>query len=375
MEAGGMRRVAGVAFLLVAAGISCGLGTQGGSEGEGEGEVLPPPPAADPPDGNGVQPVEGALRRGPPAPVVLATAPEQDSLHGLAVEDGWVYFTGGRQVERSDETPGPATEFQGILRRVPAGGGAVEELWTANQGSGDDVRLGTDGIYFLTYDFPWRDGRLFRLPRGGGEATVLATWSSHGSSHSLAVDGETAYWTHSSGASSSVKKTSGLDKTTTVLADEGFGSADHVVRLGDTIYFVASEEFLYAVPADGGDLSLVWQAPGMTALAGSPEEPGVLYLAAGGQLLRVRPARAMVRAIATVRFPVTAIVASCRSVYFTQVNGGVSPPVAEIWKARHRGGGARLVAGGQSRPVNLALDQSHVYWVDSDARAVVKAPR
>ena len=63
-----------------------------------------------------------------------------------------------------------------------------------------------------------------------GAATELGNWFSHGSTHSLAVDGQTVFWTHSAGASSFVIRTSGVDGTSTTLADSSTigSSASHI---------------------------------------------------------------------------------------------------------------------------------------------------
>ena len=60
--------------------------------------------------------------------VSLATATDLQLLNALALDGGYVYFTGGGTTSPPPDSP-PGSDTFGVLRRVPVGGGAVEELW------------------------------------------------------------------------------------------------------------------------------------------------------------------------------------------------------------------------------------------------------
>src|SRR5262245_45137100 len=165
--------------------------------------------------GDEARDVAVSARPQPASPTVLATAADQEFLGGLLVSGGNVLFGGGHTVALPPEA-GPPSEMVGVLRSVPSGGGAVTELWTGN-GSVDDIALASGALLSLAYAFFSRTGHLNRLPTAG-TVVELASWSSHGSSHSLASNADVAYWTHSAGAGTFVKSTT-ADGTTATLAD------------------------------------------------------------------------------------------------------------------------------------------------------------
>ena len=237
--------MARIEFVLVAAGLVISAAAC-----DGETLLSGPPTAA----ARDAEVVTASLRSRPPAvPAVLATAQDQDALDGLLVTGGQVMFGGWRTVERPPEAGGPPFEMVGVLRRVPATGGAVEELWTGN-GAVNDIASAPGALLFLAYDFNSRTGHLNRIPQAGGAAVELANWFSHGSSHSLASDADVAYWTHSAGAGSFVKRTT-VDGTTITLTDsETIGSAaDNILFKEGAVYFVSSQaqRTVYGMPADG----------------------------------------------------------------------------------------------------------------------------
>ena len=171
---------------------------------------------------------------------MLATATDEEFLGGLLLSGSDVLFGGGHTVALPPEA-GPPSEMVGVLRSVPAGGGAVTELWTGN-GSVDDIAPATDGLLFLAYDFYSRTGHLNRIPAAGGAAVELSNWFSHGSSHSLTSNTDLAYWTHSAGASSFVKRTAPDGATTTLADSETIGGlADNIVFKDGFAYFVSSQ--------------------------------------------------------------------------------------------------------------------------------------
>jgi hypothetical protein len=311
-------------------------------------------------------------------PIVLATAADQDSLAGIALGGGSVYFLGSRTVPRTDGTPGPASEMLGVLRRVPTGGGAVEQIW-AGAGGGAQVALGGgDAIDFLTYDFFWRTGHLYRLPAGGEAAAAeLATWSSHGSSHSLAVDGDTIYWTHSAGASSSVNRTSAVDGATTTLADSSTigSSADHIVSKGGALFWSSTltQPTVYQMPVAGGTPSALFSATDITALAADPTD-AVLYVGADGNVTRLGLSEGESRVLATRPGRITAIAADDRTIYFGVWNADTA--TGELVRiARNGAPFPTVLTSGALDPVAIAVDATSIYWVDTASRTVAKAAK
>ena len=319
----------------------------------------------------------------PLAPVVLATAPEQDRLYDLALADGNVYFGGGVSIppppdssERNDE--------RGVVRRVPAGGGAVQEIWTG-EGQVNDLAVGGGTVFFLAYDFTDRTGRLERVAASGGDAAELGNWFSHGSTHSLALDAQTVFWTHSAGASSFVIRTSGVDGTSTMLADSSTigSSAGNILFDRGTLYFGSNGSTVFKLAADGASPPVVLFSPGteITALAVAPAGDA-LYAGYADPADPVRGAIARIdltaapvktRQLTGTATRVLALAADARFVYF-----GVTPDAAgngQLGRIGARGGPARVLLTGAFTPASLTLDATSLYWLDATGRTVNKAAR
>jgi hypothetical protein len=323
-----------------------------------------------------VEVVAAALRPRPPAmPTVLATAPDQDALDGLLVTGGQVMFGGWRTVERPPEAGGPPFEMVGVLRRVAAAGGAVEELWTGN-GAVNDIAGAPGAVLFLAYDFNSRTGHLNRLPPAGGGAVELANWFSHGSSHSLASDADVAYWTHSAGAGSFVKRTT-VDGTTVTLTDsETIGSsADNILFKGGAVYFVSSQaqRTVYGMPADGTAAPVaLYAAPQIDALAAAPTRP-VLFAGAGTAVVAIDVRNGHTRTIFRGTSTIIAIAADDEAVYFGSTDP--STGVGAVTRLPRPGGRAVVLASGAFTPRPIAVDATAVSWIDSAARTVSQVPK
>jgi hypothetical protein len=215
--------------------------------------------------------LSAAARPRPPAtPTVLATADDQQFLVGLLLSGSNVRFGAGRSVTLPPGST-PASEMVGVLRSVPVSGGAVTELWTGN-GVVDDIAPASDALLFVAYDFFARTGHLNRIPASGGAAVELASWFSHGSTQSVTSEADVAYWTHSAGAGTFVKRTT-TDGATVTLADSqtiNGSSADDIVIKDGVLYFVATqaERAVMGVPADGSaPPSVLFTAAQIDALA------------------------------------------------------------------------------------------------------------
>ena len=354
--------MARIEFALVAAGLVLSAAAC-----DGETPLSGPRTAA----AGDVEVATASLRPRPPAaPTVLATAQDQDALDGLLVTGGQVLFGGWRTVERPPEAGGPPFEMVGVLRRVPAAGGAVDELWTGNGGV-NDIASAPGAVLFLAYDFNSRTGHLNRIPQAGGLAVELASWFSHGSSHSLASDADVAYWTHSEGASSLVKRTA-ADGTTATLADSSTigGSADNIVFKEGAVYFVSSQaqRTVYGMPADGTSPPVaLFAASQIDALAAAPTRP-VLFVGAGPTVVAIDVRNGHTRAIFSGTNTIIAIAADDAAVYFGSTDPGTG--VGAVTRVSRHGGRAVVLASGAFAPRPVAVDAGAVYWIDSAARTV-----
>jgi hypothetical protein len=313
--------------------------------------------------------------RPPAAPTVLATAQDQDALDGLLVAGGQVLFGGWRTVERPPDAGGAPFEMVGVLRRVPASGGAVEDLWSGNGGV-NDIASAPGALLFLAYDFNSRTGHLNRIPPAGGTAVELANWFSHGSSHSLASDSDVAYWTHSAGASSFVKRTT-ADGATVTLTDSSTigGSADNILFKEGSVYFVSSQaqRTVYGMPADGTAAPVaLYAAPRIDGLAASPGNPA-LFACADTTVVAIDVRNGHTRTVFSGTSTITAIAADDAAVYFGSTDPGTG--AGAVTRLARRGGRAVVIASGAFTPRPVAVDATSVYWIDSATRTVWRAAK
>jgi hypothetical protein len=317
-----------------------------------------------------------APRRPPPpaTPTVLATAYDQEFLNGLLLSGNDVLFGGGHTVTLPPEA-GPPAELVGVLRSVPAGGGAVTELWTGN-GSVDDIASARDAFVFVAYDFFSRDGHLNLLPVGGA-VVELSNWGSHGSSHSVTSNGDVVYWTHSAGAGTVVKRTN-VDGTTVTLADsETIGnSADNIVFKNDFLYFVSSqvERTVYGMPADGSTApTALFAAPQIAALAAAPTE-AVLIAGAGTSVVAIDVRKRRSRTLWSGTATVTTVAADDDAAYFGSTDSATGAgTIGRI--TRRRGGSPVVLASGTFSPRSMAVDATCVYWLDAVGKTVSKVTK
>jgi hypothetical protein len=314
-----------------------------------------------------------ARPRPPGTPTVLATADDQEFLGGLLLSDGNVLFGGGHTVALPPEA-GPPSEMVGVLRSVPAAGGAVTELWTGN-GAVDDIAPATGALLFLAYDFFSRTGHLNRIPVGGS-AIELSSWSSHGSSHSVTSNADVAYWTHSAGAGSFVKSTT-VDGTTVTLADSETigGSADNIVFKDGFVYFLSSQaqRTVYGMPADGSAAPMsFFAASQIDALAASPTKP-LLIAGAGTSVVAVDVRKQRSHTLFNGTSTVTTVAADDGAAYF----GSTDPATGAgaIARIAHRGGSPTVLASGTFTPRSMAVDATSVYWLDTVAKTVSKVAK
>jgi hypothetical protein len=312
-----------------------------------------------------------SLRPRPPAPpTVLATAPDQEALDGLLVADGQVLFGGWRTVERPPDAGGPPFEMIGVLRRVPVSGGDVVEVWSGNGGV-NDIASAPGALLFLAYDFYSRTGHLNRIPSAGGAAVELANWFSHGSSHSLASDSDVAYWTHSAGAGTFVKRTT-ADGTTVTLTDSSTigSSADNIQFKEGSVYFVSSQaqRTVYGMPADGTAAPVaLYAAPRIDCLAASPASPA-LFACANTAVVAIDLGNGNTRTVFSGTSTIVAIAADDAAVYFGSTDPGTG--AGAVTRLARRGGRAVVIASGAFTPRPIAVDATSVYWVDSGTRTV-----
>ena len=321
----------------------------------------------------------------PPAQPAVVAVVDDVTLTSVAAGGGRLYFGGARDITRPpDAGAGPSTEARGVVRRAPVGRGPVEELWSGPGGVAA-VALTASGIYFLTYDYGWRRGALMHLAPGRRDAETLGTWHSHGSVHSLAVQGDAAYWTHSAGASSSVVRSVAATKdqpsATATLAEGGeIGGADDLCVMGGNAYWISGRRALYRMPIAEKKPTMIFEGPYLSSLAADPGG-GVLYIGvsqganvASSRIVRFDAGTRRATTITTTDQHILTMVATSDAVYFTTGAGapqGTAP--VDVVRVSRRGGAVTTVAASQPPPVALAFDGNWLFW--TAGTRVLKAPR
>jgi hypothetical protein len=122
-------------------------------------------------NGNGA-PVSAPLQGGGAA-TVLAPVTGQNS-YGITVDSTSVYWT----------------EFEGIVSKVPLGGGQATQLATGHGGWG--IAVDATSVYWVDWGGGTNCGSLMKVPLNGGTPVTLATLPGP---IGLAIDGENAYVT------------------------------------------------------------------------------------------------------------------------------------------------------------------------------------
>jgi hypothetical protein len=300
------------------------------------------------------------------SPVVLASASDLEHLNAIALADGYVYFTGGGTVAvPSDAAPGSDTF--GVLRRVPVGGGAAEDLWRG-QGIGYAVAPISGGIAFVTYDYQSR-GRtgVVRVLRADRTVEQLGTWRSQGSCVGLAARDGALFWTHSEGASGVVNRTDGSGTTRTVMAEGVCTGKPHLA--GERLYWLAGSRVFQATTSSlaGGSL---WDAGRELQAIATHDGAAEIVVAGDDQLVAIDPSSGRTRAIGTGYHGTTDLAfdaAGLRVYAANTVDGTIS--------ATSLADGAKtVVATSQSQPRGIVAGADAVYWIDG-TRSVMTARR
>jgi len=141
------------------------------------------------------------------------------------------------------------SDYSGIVR-APAGGGAVQRLYSSYAGIPTLVLDGQE-LYWVTYQDYYSSGGVFTMPAAGGTATKLAAGNPTGG---IAVDSQDAYWTDNSHSIMRVPKAGGAVDTPISCG----GCVPMVVRLDfDNIYYRNNDSDTWSRAKSGGDFHLL----------------------------------------------------------------------------------------------------------------------
>jgi hypothetical protein len=292
----------------------------------------------------------------------LATAADLQVVNALALDGGYVYFTGGGTTSPSPDGL-PGSDTFGVLRRVPVGGGAVEELWRG-QGIGYAVARHADGMAFVTYDYASR-GRTgtVRVMRADGSAADLTTWRSQGSCVGLTARDGVLFQTHSAGAGGVVDR---IDATGTTTSSAPEGACTGKPRLtGDRLYWLAGSSVLGAATSTLATAPVWTASHTLEALATSEGAPA-LFTADDDDLVAIDPAAQTTRVVAAGYRGTTDLAFGSGRVYATNSDGSVTAlSLAENHKA--------VIATSQASPKGIITGDGAIFWINAGTQTVMTA--
>jgi hypothetical protein len=210
------------------------------------------------------------------------------------------------------------------------------------------IAVDPSGIYVITGDgFGTGSSAVQRISFDGGAPTTLAT--ADAGSEQLAIDSNSAYWVTSGGSS-------------------GDGNLLRVPLQGGATTSLATVSNGYAVAVYGSDVFFTDYYP----------TPGSLLTVAldgdGGAPLQTQTSQLLIAN--------DAVAASVAGEFWLAANndGAGQLNVGQVWMAPPGGGGeGKLLAQGQTAPLQIAVDDTNVYWTNqgdgmSIHGSVVKVP-
>ena len=250
-----------------------------------------------------------------------------------------------------------------MLRRVPVGGGAVEELWRG-QGIGYAVARHADGMAFVTYDYASR-GRTgtVRVMRADGAAADLTTWRSQGSCVGLTARDGVLFQTHSAGAGGVVDRIDAIG-TTSNSAPEGGCNGKPRLK-GDRLYWLAGSSVIAAATSTLATAP-VWSASRtLEAITTSDDAPAV-FAADDDDLVAVDPAAQTTRVVAAGYRGTTDFAFGSGRIYATNSDGSVTAlSLADSQKA--------VVAASQANPKGIITGAGAIFWINAGTQTVMTA--
>jgi len=231
----------------------------------------------------------------------------QEWVTSLAVDDAYVYVT-------IVTFPDADTDHNELVR-IPKTGGAPETL-TASEYYADALIADATSLYWRDWEFHTNQSRLMKLPKAGGDATILFDGYFDG----ISMDDERLYVASAVGAVSVLPKQ---------------GGALSVVVDGENVPF--------SVCADSS--SLYW--------ATNDNRIRTIAKTGGGGAHDVLLAQGIVR---------TLVVRDERMIWAEWSEPTIDS--ARLLESKTDGSAVRVIASMQANPAAVSSDSSDVYWLD-----------
>ncbi len=273
-------------------------------------------------------------------------SPEADGVAPDAQADGGVTDSAREASPTTDSATDSAPPSDCVPLPTQDGGYPSVTIIEQSMARPRAIAVDSSGIYVVTGDgFGGASSAVQRIAFDGGALTVLG--SADAGSDQLAIDSTSAYWVTAGGTS-------------------GDGNLLRVPLQGGPTTSLAATTNGYAVAVYGSNVFFTDYFPTPGSLLTVGLDGGALVQTQTSQLLIVNDA---VAANAAGEF------------WLAANNDGTGPlDVGQVWMAPPGGGGqGKLLADGQTAPLQIAVDDQNVYWTNqgdgiSIRGSVVKVP-
>lgn len=285
----------------------------------------------------------------PAGPVTLASTKPPEFGTAIAVHGDYVYWT----VRNLDH------EANGSVRRVPRCGGPVTVL-APNQVGPVSVAVGGRMLFWgnMGRGIHTPGGALMRMPLGGGPVTQIASqtvfWKA------IATDQSYVYWTSETTLHGAYRAPIAGGPTEAIGPNQVFNeiAVDKNRAYLSQPASIPSNSRVVSMPLGGGPLKVLVPSdlvfPGVIAI----DDTSVYYESRPDKLMRVDKNGGTPQTIATA--PLSDMAVDASHVYWVQGDAARSIPYALERVGKSGGTPTRLSDKGGTA---IALDDSYVYWI------------
>ena len=279
----------------------------------------------------------------------------QANAYAIAADDANVYWT----------TTGNASS----VVQAPVGGGGATVLYSSANDFPAALAVVAGQVCFTNEIQP---GSVSRVPIGGGASVPVASNLSYPGA--LAASAGTLFFTQNSfqgqngGSISSVAAQGGA--LTSVASNQALGQNPSIAVGGNTVYWTTYSDVV-AAPVGGGAVKTIASQTYPYAVAadathvywGSGVNGGVVYQQGinGGAPIT----------LASNQYYPNALAVDATSVYWTTGQGGTGT----VMKVPIGGGLPVTLAAGQADPAGIALNSTQVFWVDFGDGSIKAVPK
>jgi hypothetical protein len=233
----------------------------------------------------------------------------------------------------------------------------------------NEIVVDARGLYVANAT-PGGGGSVVMLAKTDGAATELA--SNLRTPFKIAGDDTTLFVGTGEGVQT-VPKTGGVLQT--VVSKESFDALDRssLYRVdtftGDLEHPKPTVSKLLATAKTGGPESVLLTSDVAFASAAAADDSGV-YFQHGAKLAVLRPGAAAEETLADIAGLVVVLVLDGDAIYASTEGAAQS-----IYRVAKAGGASTRIVDTQSSPLRIAVDDTHLYFTDSDGGLVVRAPK